>query len=110
MRLDLNFLRKLLLKIDNLDTFDPITTQDLTDNDTPINKVNAYLDILGNEDLIEIFENETEENYTVKYITLRGQALIDKIKNKNSFEMFLEHILDDGMYSLKSIINYFINS
>lgn len=110
MRLDLNFLRKLLLKIDNLDTFDPITTQDLTDNDTPINKVNAYLDILGNEDLIEVFEDETEENYIVKYITLKGQALIDKIKNKNSFEMFLEHILDNEIYSLKGIINYFINS
>lgn len=108
MRLDLNFLWNLLLKIDSFGTFEPITNYNLIDDDTPINKVNAYLDILGDEDLIEVVEYESDATYKIKYITIKGQALIDKVKTQSAFQRYIENMADENIYSLNRIIESII--
>lgn len=107
MKLDLDYLRKLLLKIDSFDTFEPITNNDLTDNDNPINKVNAYLDLLIEEELINAectnYINGSK-NYKIKYITLKGQTFADTIKNPNFWQKYKEKIVSAGITSLPKII------
>lgn len=107
MRLDLDFLRNLLLKIDSFDTFEPITNDDLIDNDTPINKINAYLDLLIEEDLINaerITYINGNKSYKIKYITLKGQTFTDTIKNPNFWQKHKEKIISAGIASLPKII------
>lgn len=117
MRLDLDFLRNLLLKIDSFDTFGNISSEELVDDNTTISKINAYLDILTEEDLIEtmveisedLSELEKEICY-VKYITLKGQRLIDNIKNKTYFDNYIRNAINNHVYSLSRIIEYIINT
>lgn len=107
IRLELDYLRKILLKIDSIDKFEPITNEELVDGDTPINKVNAYLDLLIEEELIKSDKIEYidgSKSYSIKYITLKGQAFIDTIKNNNFWQKHKEKIIEAGISSLPKII------
>lgn len=111
MRLDLDFIRSLLIKIDSFDTYNPITNYDLTDDDTPINKINTYLSLLVEEELISA-EYETyvngSQSYRIKYVTFKGQSFIDKIKNNCLWEKYKEKIISAGISSLSEIIEFIL--
>lgn len=113
MRLDIDFVRNLLLKIDSFDTYNPITNYDLTDDDTPINKINAYLSLLVEEELISA-ECKTyidgSQTYRIKYITLKGQNFIDTIKNNCSWGKYKEKIISAGISSLPKIVEFILKT
>lgn len=113
MRLDLDFIRSLLIKIDSFDTYNPITNYDLTDDDTPINKINTYLSLLVEEELISA-EYETyvngNQSYRIKYVTLKGQHVIDKIKDEHLWGEYQEKIICMGISSLPKIIEFILKT
>jgi hypothetical protein len=107
MRLDLDFIRKLLLKIDEFKTFEPITNKDLIDNDTPINQVNAYLDLLIEEELISAKRTaylDGNKLFQINYLTIKGQKFVDVIKTQSFWEKHKQTILSAGILSLQEII------
>ena len=113
MRLDLDFIRNLLIKIDSFDTYNPITNYDLTDDDTPINKINTYLSLLVEEELISA-KSETyidgSQIYKIKYITLKGQTFIDTVKNNCFWKKYKEKIICMGISSLPKIIEFILKT
>lgn len=113
MRLDLDFIRNLLIKIDSFDTYNPITNYDLTDDDTPINKINTYLSLLVEEELISA-EYETyvngSQSYRIKYVTFKGQIFINKIKNNCLWEKYKGKITSSEISSLSGIIEFILKT
>lgn len=111
MRLDLDFIRNLLIKIDSFDTYNPITNYDLTDDDTPINKINTYLSLLVEEELIgaecETYVNGNQ-SYRIKHVTFKGQIFIDKIKDEHTWREYQEKIMRMGISSLPKIIEFIL--
>ena len=112
MRIEPDFIRKLLLKIDSWESFNPVTNKDLADNDTPINKVNIYLDFLMEEELINAKKTEYiggTKLYQIRYLTLKGQKFVDIIKPPTIWEKHKETIISAGISSLSEIISMIIN-
>lgn len=110
MKLDLDFLRELLIKIEDWESYEKImTNKDLVDSDTPIAKVNYYLDLFIAEKLIEAKKTvyiDGTKNYEIERISFLGSNFLNPIKNKNFWQKHKEAIINTGISSLPHIIEF----
>lgn len=111
MKLDLDFLRKMLLTIDAWESFKPMENADFINADTPINKIDAYLDLMCEEELIcarsKIWINGSK-TYKIKYLTLKGEKFVNAVKNPNLWKKQKNSIVEKGISFLGDVISKII--
>jgi hypothetical protein len=107
MTLDLDFARELILKIDAWQPYEPQTNRDLTDSDTPIGKINAYLDLFVEEQLISAKKTtyiDGSISYQIKYLTFKGKQFALGVANPNLWGKYKEQIVKTGLSFFGDIV------
>ena len=100
MVINFDFARNLILKISSYEGFDALTDEDLLDENTPVAKVQAYLDLFIEEELISAKVKtwlDGSKAYEVRYVTLKGKRFSDSLKNPNFWQKYKKKIAQKGI-------------
>lgn len=105
--LDLEFIREIILKIRSWSSYEPMSNYDLIDENTSISKVNFYLDLLMDEQLIcanKATYINGQKNYRIMYLTFKGESLCNLISNEYFWKRCKKEILSKGLSFFGDIV------
>ena len=100
MVINFDFARNLILKISSYEGFDALTDEDLLNENTPIAKVQAYLDLFIEEELISAKVKtwlDGSKTYEIRYVTPKGKHFSDSLKNPNFWQKYKKKITQKGI-------------